>query len=373
MKNFDIIIAGGGLAGLTNAILLARAGLSVLLIEKKKYPFHRVCGEYISNEVLPFLQSIGIHPFDLGASRLTQFQLTSPSGRQKIEVPLDLGGFGISRFVLDEIMYQEACKLGAEFLLGNQVQSIDFEEDRFLVETADGQVFESNLVIGAFGKRSNLDKQLNRNFIHQRSPYIGVKYHIQTDFPKDLIALHNFKDGYCGVSAIESGKYNFCYLTTRQNLKDNGSIEAMEEAVVFKNPFLKSVKTNADFTFKRPEVINEISFSPKKAVENHILMSGDTAGLITPLCGNGMAIAIHSAKILSENIIDFYANKRTRDFLEESYTQQWQQLFSRRLWVGRNMQNLFGNVWLSEIAIGSLKRSRPLLTKLISFTHGQTF
>lgn len=52
----DVIIIGGGLAGLVNAICMARAGLDVLLVEKRHYPYHKVCGEYISNEVVPFLQ-----------------------------------------------------------------------------------------------------------------------------------------------------------------------------------------------------------------------------------------------------------------------------------------------------------------------------
>jgi flavin-dependent dehydrogenase len=374
MKNdFDIIIAGGGLAGLTSAILLSEAGLHVLLVEKKKYPFHRVCGEYISREVLPFLKTIGVNPFDIGASHISKFFLSSPSGRQKIEIPLDLGGFGISRYVLDELLYKKALTSGVTVLQGVQVQHIEFQEDSFVVRLADEQFFTSKLVIGAFGKRSNLDKQLYRRFISQRSPYIGVKYHLKTDFPKDLIALHNFEDGYCGISAVEDDRYNFCYLTTRNNLKKYGTVEVMEEEVLFKNPFLRYIKNNSEWLFEKPEVINEISFAPKKAVENHVLMCGDTAGLITPLCGNGMALALHGAKILSENIIDFYRNNHSRDFLEKSYAENWQKNFARRLWVGRNLQNLFGNIWLSEIAIGTLKHSKPIVGKLVALTHGNPF
>ena len=373
MLSFDVIIAGGGLAGLTNAILLSRAGRRVLLIEKKKYPFHRVCGEYISNEVLPFLHTLGVSPFDYGASRVTQLQITSPSGKQQVQVPLDLGGFGISRFVLDEVLWKKAEATGATVLQGVQVQEVVFEDEGFSVELSDGQVFTSKLVIGAFGKRSNLDKQLNRPFIHQRSPYLGVKYHIKTDFPDDRIALHNFEDGYCGISAIEAGKYNFCYLTTRHNLKKHGTIEEMENAVLFKNPYLRHLKDNSEWLFDKPEVINEISFSPKQPVENHVLMSGDTAGLITPLCGNGMALAIHSARLLSEQILLFYQEGRTRDWLEKSYSAAWNALFARRLQNGRTLQSLFGNVWLSEIAIGSLKHFKPVVNKLVSLTHGKPF
>ena len=77
---YDIIIIGGGLAGLVNAIFLSKAGIKVALFEKNTYPFHKVCGEYISNETLPFLQKLGLNPFDFGAVALKDFRLTSPKG-----------------------------------------------------------------------------------------------------------------------------------------------------------------------------------------------------------------------------------------------------------------------------------------------------
>ncbi|MFA6944303.1 MAG: NAD(P)-binding protein, partial [Pedobacter sp.] len=87
----DILIVGGGLAGLTSAILLQRNGYQVNLFEKKKYPFHRVCGEYISNEVLPFLESIGIRISDLNPSRINRLAVTSVSGKM-IQADLLMGG-----------------------------------------------------------------------------------------------------------------------------------------------------------------------------------------------------------------------------------------------------------------------------------------
>ena len=62
MVNDNTIIIGGGLGGLTTAALLAKGGREVLLIEKKTYPFHRVCGEYVSNEVQGFLEKEGLFP-----------------------------------------------------------------------------------------------------------------------------------------------------------------------------------------------------------------------------------------------------------------------------------------------------------------------
>jgi flavin-dependent dehydrogenase len=365
---YDIIITGGGLAGLVSSIILAKAGKSVLVIEKKKYPFHRVCGEYISNETRPFLTSIGLNFEKLKPKEITKFQFTSPSGRT-LASDLEMGGFGVSRYRLDEELYQLARSSGVTFLLQNTVENIDFQNDSFTISTSTNE-FHARFVVGSFGKRTKLDATLKRAFFHKRSPYIGVKYHIKTDFPKDLIALHNFKDGYCGISAIEDDKYCLCYLTTRENLRQHGTISEMERNILWKNPHLKKIFTSSEFLYEKPEVINEISFTPKTTLENHILMVGDSAGLITPLCGNGMAIAIHGAKLLSDSILENFEN---RDSVEIAYQKAWKANFAQRLWVGRNIQKLFGNEVVSEIAWGVLKVVPPALKTIIKATHGNYF
>ncbi len=94
------IIAGGGLAGLVTANILGRAGIACTVIEKNEYPFHRVCGEYISNETVPFLKSLGLYPDEFSPPQISRFQLTSVNGKSAF-LPLGLGGFGISRFSFD--------------------------------------------------------------------------------------------------------------------------------------------------------------------------------------------------------------------------------------------------------------------------------
>ena len=107
----DVIIIGGGLAGLTSAIHLSKFGLKVIVIEKSDYPQHKVCGEYISNEVLPYLAWLNINIEDLSPSHISNFQFTSVNGKQ-LNTKLPLGGFGISRYTLDEFLYQKAIQNG---------------------------------------------------------------------------------------------------------------------------------------------------------------------------------------------------------------------------------------------------------------------
>ena len=137
-------------------------------------------------------------------------------------------------------MYQLGRAAGVQFLLGKQVDDVLFWNDQFTVTLSDGTTLTSRLVLGTFGKRSKLDKTLGRSFVQRRSPYIGVKYHVRINLPNDVIALHNFQDGYCGMSAIEGGNYCVCYLTTRENLRRHGNIPDMERAILYQNPHLKS-------------------------------------------------------------------------------------------------------------------------------------
>jgi len=366
---YDILIIGGGLSGLISARLLALEGLSVVVIEKNKYPFHRVCGEYISNEVKPFLESINCFPHALCPTSIDQLTITAPSGFS-LHAKLDMGAFGISRYAFDDFLKTRALEAGAIVIEGEQIYDIQQTDGIFICKSLSQKEYKGKFVIGAQGKRSVIDKQLKRNFVHQRSPYIGVKYHIRTTHPNDLIALHNFQNGYCGISKIENDTYCLCYLTTRENLRKHGTIPKMEEALLYQNPFLKKIFRESVFLYDAPEVINEISFDSKSLSDQQVLFCGDAAGMIAPLCGNGMAMAIHSAKLISESII---LHKDTLDekVILEHYQKKWNATFKQRLWIGRMVQKLFGRNIATEISLRFLSYFPFLLRWIISKTHGE--
>jgi flavin-dependent dehydrogenase len=120
-------------------------------------------------------------------------------------------------------------------------------------------------------------------------------------------------------------------------------------------------------------VINEISFATKAPVENHILMGGDAAGMITPLCGNGMAMAIHSSKLLVDQVAAYCFGEIDRTMMEQRYEKNWKKHFAQRLWAGRKIQQLFGSETASNIAVNLARHVKPVANFLISKTHGQPF
>lgn len=376
LRAYDVAIAGGGLAGLALSIQCAHAGYRTILFEKEKYPFHKVCGEYISFESWNFLEELGVPLSQMDLPVIRRLLVTAPNGKELWQ-SLPLGGFGISRYTLDAMLAEIARQNGVEVREGAKVEDVVFENEIFNVQCSTFNV-QCKVAAGSFGKRSNLDVKWKRKFILQKhnklNNYIGIKYHIKTSWPEDLIALHNFDNGYAGISQIEGNKYCLCYLTTARNLELCGnSIPQMEKEILYRNHHLKMIFGNADVMSQSPVTISQVSFEKKEQVWNHVLLTGDAAGMIAPLCGNGMSMALHGSKLAFENIHLFLQNKVPRWQMEQEYVHAWRKQFSGRLRTGRMVQRFFGSPILSDLLISALKPFPSITDKLISETHGQPF
>ncbi|MCW3073251.1 MAG: NAD(P)/FAD-dependent oxidoreductase [Flaviaesturariibacter sp.] len=377
---YDVAIVGGGLAGLACAIRLRKGGNSVVLFEKEAFPFHRVCGEYISMESWDFLKQLGVPLDSMNLPKIDTLQLTAPKGTS-FTTPLPLGGFGISRYTLDALLAAKAKEWGVHLLEETKVEEVVFNGDHTVSFTTKGggrQEVNAMVCCAAWGKRSNLDVKWNRSFLSRQDKrlqnFVGIKYHLKADWPASTIGLHNFKDGYCGISRIEEGKYCLCYMVKADELKSRqGDIKRLEREVLSGNPHLKKLLAESGVLEGFPVTISQINFSPKTLVENHVLMIGDAAGMITPLCGNGMSIALHTGKIASDKIHHFLAGKTDRDTMERDYAREWKGQFAARLRRGRWLQWFFGSTGLSNAFVGAFKRFPFLASPVIRSTHGNLF
>lgn len=365
-----IVIVGAGLAGLTAAIHLSKLGYSIILIEKNSFPKHKVCGEYISNEVLPYLDWLGVNPEILKPTKIDSLLFSTTKGKI-IKAKLPMGGFGISRHAFDFYLFEKAKVQNCE-MIQETVTDIHFSEDVFTIHLSDNTTLIADIVIGAFGKRSNIDQKLQRNFILKKSPWLAVKAHYKGEFPNNLVGLHNFKGGYCGVSKVENDVINICYLADYETFQQYKNIEEYQSKVIAKNPLLQSIFENVTPIFEKPLTIGQICFDKKEPVDQHILMIGDSAGLIHPLCGNGMAMAIQSAKIVSELVDNYRLNIiKSRKELEQQYTQKWNKNFKSRLQIGRTLGSILQHQNLSEWLIRIFIKFPVLLSEVIKRTHGK--
>lgn len=366
----DVIIAGGGLAGLTSAIHLSKNGFKVVVIEKNSFPKHKVCGEYLSKEVLPYLEWLGIDLMGKNPAEINRLLISTVSGKS-IETNLAMGGIGISRYVLDQLLLKKALENGCT-LLKDSVTDIRCLSTSYEVCTETSGLLRSTFAIGAFGKRSMIDHQLNRSYLQKKSSWLAVKGHYEGDFPEGLVAVHHFRGGYCGVSRIENDLINICYLTDYDSFKKHKHVGAFEQAVLCRNPHLAHILESSRLVFDKPLSIGQVSFATKKKVESEVLMVGDAAGLIHPFCGNGMAIAIHSAKLVSELITQFMdGNTCLEEQIKENYTRLWNQAFGSRMRAGEIWSGLLKNKVSASLIVTAMNRLPFILPLLIKKTHGR--
>lgn len=372
---FECAIIGGGLAGLCLAIQLADSGISVVVFEKGKYPFHKVCGEYISMESWPFLESLGLPLAELALPRINELGISSDRGFI-LNHKLGMGGFGISRYSLDHYLFEIASRKGVRVAQECRVTDVHGNAvEGFQIRTSVGS-FTSKVVCGSYGKYAPQFIRIHESdaFNADNQNYIGVKYHVKADFPSNRIELHNFSDGYCGISKVDRDWYCLCYLTTARNLIENGKdVKQMEERVLYQNTFLKNYFTNFEFVNPQPLVISNVQFSKKQTDSNGIFLLGDAAGSITPLCGNGMSMGMRASKLLAEQLFPLFNGKQTHTQASQNYRRTWNAAFGTRIKAGYHLQKLFGKSLTTDLALKFLEKTPWLTSKLISLTHGEVF
>ena len=104
-----------------------------------------------------------------------------------------------------------------------------------------------------------------------------------------------------------------------------------------------------------------------------MLMIGDAARAIAPLCGNGMSMAMKSSKLLANQLNAYFLNKISKKELIENYHENWNLNFAKRINIGYYLQFLFGRNLLTLMSLKLLKKSPKLFRKIISFTHGERY
>ena len=364
MKTIDAGIVGGGLAGLSLSILLARQGKSVVLWEKGTYPSHRVCGEYISKESLPFLKQL-LPDFAWNElPQIDQLLVSSVTGRT-IREQLGLGGIGISRYLLDASLAAEARRSGVQLLENCPVKAYAELDSGFEV-SANSENWHCSTLFLAYGKGRGPGEQARRPKTGRH--FLGVKYHIRFPHPADEIQLHNFSGGYCGMSKVEEGISCLCYLVDAARLQACGNdIRKMEVEVLQQNPFLRAIFRESEFVLDMPKVISGVRFGEWGTQAGKAFLLGDAAGSIAPLCGNGMSMALHAASYLGSAPTEAPGHPPGYRYFREQH-------FVSRIKAGSAIQSFFGSNFLTSAGIEMLRvLPSSLRRKIIRLTHGKPF
>ncbi len=369
---YDAAIIGGGLAGLSLSIDLVKRGKRVVVFEKGDYPRHKVCGEYISLESRDYLYSICPELETMNLPVIDKFTLTS-TGTKQFNTRLDLGGFGISRYLLEEALYNTAKRNGVTIYTKSKVNEINFNSNGIHFINLKDQVIQSRVICNSTGRKSNFEVH-ERKLHESKTNYIGIKYHLKLKRDRSAIEIHNFPGGYCGISAIENDKFCMCYIVNSNYLKSSqNSIREMEGRYLFQNKNIKSIYESAKFLYDEPLTISGINFNIKQTTSVNTFYLGDASGSIAPITGNGMSMALRSASKLSAELHRHLDGKISIEEVKINYNRFWDDHFSRRIKLSRTLQKLSESPTLANLSIGVFNLLPSISKAVIRSTHGSAF
>jgi flavin-dependent dehydrogenase len=355
-----VAIVGGGPAGSTLAALLARRGIAVALIDRDTFPRDKLCGEFLSYDALPILERLGVlHDVDeRGAPHISLCRVIGSKRTLTFDFP-DVAR-GISRMTLDDLLFRAAIAAGAQNFAGWTAEKIA-SGTLELRRGEERRTLRARAIAGAWGRWGRFDTELGRGFVRDRSHRnFGFKRHYFAASQPEAIELFSFRDGYLGVNAIEDGLTNICGLVHASRLSGHkGRWDAFVETIRTEEPRLEElysrhVPAQSNWLSSEPVI-----FRARSPVEGGIFMIGDASGIIDPLTGNGMAMAIQSALLVAPSLVRLLEKPGDRRRIEREYRSRHHTFFGSRISWSRRVARLLSRPRLLDVALASV-RSRAI-------------
>lgn len=375
----EIIIVGGGPAGASLAIRLAQLGFDVVVLEERRFPRHKLCGEFISPECMSHFAQLGLRePIErAGGMKLWRTVFYSPSGRRLIVPNEWFGGpaLGLSRARMDELLLARAHAAGARVYQRTRAIEAIENDGRVLgviARSSEGiKPLRAGLIIDATGRRRALARKLERGSgPPRRSPsLIAFKAHLRSARPADATCeIYFYRGGYGGLSFVEDGLCNLCFIVGAGDVRARaGSAERLVRELVCANQ--RAARTLSSAEPVTPWASASIErFGPAAlAPSENLLVIGDAASFIDPFTGSGILLALENSALLARVISDRWRNgARNWEELASAYERAYRARFSRRWRMTAILRHvIFASPSLLEVGIASLNAS-AWLTKTIA-------
>jgi len=386
--DYDVIIAGGGPAGSSAAIHLTMAGARVLLVEQKKFPRPKLCGEFISPECAPHFERLGVAEQILAASpaRLTETVFYSRQQRS-VSVPSAWFGangvaLGLSRAEMDERLLRRASDAGAVVLEEAQVVNLLFDNDRVagvtIKHTGKHTGYRAPVTIDATGRARALARRVDQSH-HKtkshRASLVAFKAHLEdARVAPGACEIYFYRGGYGGLSSIENGLSNLCFIASARAVRECGTdAERVLREVVCQNGraayALEHARASTPWLAVSLEGFGRHAVTPTTG----LLAIGDAASFIDPFTGSGMLMALESGELAASVIGDRIAAIRrgagTLE-LETLYRAAYKTRFHSRLRICSLMRWAAFVPGLAQLAIRVCGRSDHLRHRLSRATRG---
>jgi menaquinone-9 beta-reductase len=381
-RKSQILIVGAGPAGASLAIRLARANFEVTLIEREKFPRHKLCGEFVSPECLAHFADLGVldEMLLIGGDRISQTIFYAPNGKN-VTVPSKWFGashenaLGISRAEMDLRLLEKAKNVGVKVLEETSVVGLLFEDEKVCgvkIKSKTGETFEitADLTIDATGRANVLGKfaqkfqiSNSRFQIKIQNPkskiqnrLVGFKAHLENvHLEKGRCEIYFFRGGYGGLNYVEKGRANHCFLIKAEIVKKYiGQTNLLLEEVIFKNRRARETMKDSSLLFDWLAVsVDGFGRKNLNPAEN-LFTVGDAAAFIDPFTGSGMLMALESAEILANGIVK---NHFSVQQIVQDYDLLHRANFNKRLRVCKLMRNAAFVPNLAGMVISALNLS----------------
>ena len=301
----EILIVGGGLAGCAAAVMLARAGREVTLVEREQVSRHKVCGEFLSTEALKLLWQLGIDPAEHGGVPIHTVRLAAKGS--VTEAALPFLARSLTRRCLDGLLLNAAEQAGARVIRGATVEGLTTSGSHWQAALQTGETLAASRALLATGKHDL------RGFPRPhglQGDLVALKMYMRLS-PEQASALQGSVElllhpqGYTGLEPVEGGAANLTGLVRRQYLAELGGWTGLLADMRKTNRHAAVRLDGAEPLLEKPLAIASIpyGFVRKEALAANLWAVGDQAAVIPSFTGDGMSIALYTGLRAAQGLL----------------------------------------------------------------------
>jgi menaquinone-9 beta-reductase len=326
---YDLIVVGAGPAGCAAANTAVRGGARVLLLERGRFPRHKVCGEFVSAESLDLLNNL-LAPdrrhLVSEAPRIARGRIFADGA--ELEAEINPAAASIARFDMDSASWDSCIQSGVETRAECTVEAVE-GTDPFKVTTPD-EGFHGKALINATGRWSNLTSPATRAGVSRggvsKEHWVGVKAHFREVSAPASVDLYFFDGGYCGVQPVRLAGQNGSGAVINACAMVRADIATKLQEVLQCHPGLRE-RSRRWKPMMAPISTSPLVFHQPEPVQGGMLQTGDSATFVDPFIGDGISLALRSGALAAECLAPFF---RGESSLEQA-TAEYCKLYKQRL------------------------------------------
>ena len=364
---YDLIVVGAGPAGCAAAISAVRGAARVLLLERGRFPRHKVCGEFVSAESLDLLHNL-LAPDQRhlvsGAPRIARGRIFADGAELNAEISPPAAS--ITRFDMDSALWDSCIQSGVETRAECTVEAVE-GTDPFKATTQD-ECFHGKAVINATGRWSNLTSPAARAGVNKER-WVGVKAHFREASAPASVDLYFFDGGYCGVQPVRVAGQNGSGAVINACAMVRTDIASTLPEVLQCHPGLRE-RSRGWEAMMAPVSTSPLVFHQPEPVQAGMLQTGDSATFVDPFIGDGISLALRSGALAAECLAPFFRSENSLEHATAEYCGLYKQrlapVFRASSWLRRMLR------WPGVVrkpVLSLLEKTPSITSRLVRMTR----